>query len=609
MILQALVDYYDRRCSNSDPAQQLAPYGWIRRPVDYSIVLETNGACVGIEFLGSIEKGLRRGAVRIVPAIGKQALKHTMSGTDANLLWDAARFVIGTADGETRRQRSFLDALDEWLPSCHDPVVAAVRTFVGSILGQPAEVRALLERFGVAEDFAARDPVLVFRLAGDIDLAHERIVVRQDYERSLTERDRTGPCGPCLVTGEPSAPHAENETVIKGVRNAQTAGANIVSFNADSFISYAGAQGTPARAPIGRQASFKYTTALNELLGFNSRNKVQLADATTLIWADRDDDTELEVLGLFGDDPDAYVESVRERLNGVQTGKLGAARGALHFFVLGLAPNAARVAVRFWIRETFDRLAPRILQHFDDLRIVRSSDRDAATPAMFWLLRAIAPQGKSENVPPHLAGEWLRAVLEGSAYPPALLIAAVNRCRAEQASGGFGGNVPYLRAAILKACINREYRRRHRLPPDFQFIREELDLNQNDPAYRLGRLFAVLERIQTMAQPGINATIRDRYYGAASSTPGAAFPTLMRLKNAHLKKLTDGQEAFFEKLVGEICGSLEQPVLAEFPRQLDLHAQGLFALGYYHQRQSFFARREHDSATATTNAETHDQEA
>jgi CRISPR-associated protein Csd1 len=285
---------------------------------------------------------------------------------------------------------------------------------------------------------------------------------------------------------------------------------------------------------------------------------------------------------------------VRQRLAGATTGTPGAEDTALRFFVLGLAPNASRIAVRFWFHDTFERLGPRILQHFDDLRIVRASDKDAATPSIYRLLLFIAPQREAKNIPPRLAGEWLRAILEGTPYPPALLNAAVNRCRAEQAkkddrTGKPVPNVPYLRAAILKGCINREHRRRHGLPPATQFIREELDVNQTDPAYRLGRLFAVLERIQSAAQPGINATIRDRYYGAASSTPGAVFPTLMRLKNAHLKKLTPGMETFFEKLVGEICGSVEQPALAEFPRQLDLHAQGLFALGYYHQRQSLYA--------------------
>ncbi len=593
MILQALVDYYDRRCASRDPARRLPAYGWVRRPVDYVLVLSPGGACVGIEFIGTVEKGVRRGQPRIVPAIGKQALKHTNSGTDANLLWDGARFILGGSDGEVRRQQSFITALDRWLPGCGDVGVDAVRTFVGTLLGRPKELTHLLERHDVTEDFSAREPVLAFRLERDLDLVHEREAVRSAYEAALRSFDEEAGRGPCLISGETSAPRAMNETVIKGIRNAQTAGANLVSFNADSFVSYATSQRDARNAPIGRRASFAYTTALNEMLDFESANKVQVGDATTVIWADRDDSIEPELIALFGDDPDAHVDAVRQRLAGASRGTPGAEDTALRFFVLGLSPNASRIAVRFWFHETFERLGRRILQHFDDLRIVRQSDRDAATPAMYWLLRSVAPQGKAENVPPRLAGEWLRAILEGAPYPPALLNAAVNRCRAEQASNAFGGNVPYLRAGILKACINREHRRRHGLPPDFQFIREELDLDQTDTAYRLGRLFAVLENIQVQsARPAkLNTTIRDRYYGAASSTPGTVFPTLMRLKNAHLKKLTPGLEAYFEKLIGEICGSVAQPVLVDFPRQLDLHAQGLFALGYYHQRQSLYAGR------------------
>lgn len=593
MILQALVDYYDRRCASSDPARRLPAYGWIRRPLDYVVVLSPAGECVGCQFIGTVEKGQRRGQARIVPSIGKQALKHTNSGTDANLLWDGSRFILAGPNEDAKRPRSFLAAIDEWLPSSNDPGVLAVKGFVESLLAKPGDVAALLQFYGVSDDFAAREPTLGFRLDGDLDMVHEREAVRAMYQASLLRVDGHGLGGPCLISGQPMVPTAANETVIKGVRNAQTSGANIASFNADSFISYGAAKGAEGKVAIGRRASFAYTTALNELLDFGSDNKVQIADATTVIWADRDDPLEADLVGLFDDDPDVHVDAVKQRLAGAAVGSQGALDKPLRFFVLGLAPNASRVAVRFWFHDSFDRLAPRILQHFDDLRIVRQGDRDAPTPSMYWLLRAIAPQGKAENVPPRLAGEWLRAILEGAPYPPALLNAAVNRCRAEQATDAFGGNVPYLRAAILKACINRAQRRHHEQPASFQFIREELDVNQPDPAYRLGRLFAVLEHIQTAAQGrNVNATIRDRYYGAASSTPAAVFSTLLRLKNAHLKKLPPAQETRFEKLVGEICGSVEQPMLSDFPRQLDLHAQGLFALGYYHQRQSLFTRKD-----------------
>jgi CRISPR-associated protein Csd1 len=200
---------------------------------------------------------------------------------------------------------------------------------------------------------------------------------------------------------------------------------------------------------------------------------------------------------------------------------------------------------------------------------------------MFRLLSSLALLGKLDNVPPRLAGEWMRAILEGLPYPAALLNAAVNRCKAEQ-------DVSYLRAAILKAWLNREHRRSHpQDQPDNQYFKENLDMDQTDTPYRLGRLFAVLERIQQQAMPGINATIRDRYYGAASTTPVAVFTTLIRLKNAHLKKLSDGQNVFFERLIGQIL----EPLL-DFPRQMTLVEQGRFALGYYHQRQNFFTRKD-----------------
>lgn len=582
MILQALVDYYDRRCASRDPARRLPAIRLEDKAIPFVIELDADGRVQQLRDTRQADGKRLRAQTFLVP----QGEKKT-SGVKANLLWDSAEYVIGLerqrkAGGEHAAAQAFRQRIEGLSQEALEDV--GIRAVLAAL--ERADWSALRGHAAWPE-IEESNPVLTFALAGDAgDLVCQRPAVLRAALAKVAEDG--SPEGWCLVEGA-RRPVARLHPSIKGVRGAQTAGANVVSFNARAFESYGKTERQGENAPVGERAAFAYTTALNALLGRDSPNKVQIADATTVIWADRDDSIEPELIALFGDDPDVHVDAVRKRLAGATTGTRGAEDTALRFFVLGLAPNASRIAVRFWFHDTFERLGPRILQHFDDLRIVRASDRDAATPAMYWLLRSIAPQGKAENVPPRLAGEWLRAILEDTPYPPALLNAAVNRCRAEQASDSFGGNVPYLRAAILKACINREHRRRHGLPPGFQFIREELDVNQTDPAYRLGRLFAVLERIQSAAQPGINATIRDRYYGAASSTPGSVFPTLMRLKNAHLKKLSPGMETFFEKLVGEVCGSVEQPALAEFPRQLNLHAQGLFALGYYHQRQSLYA--------------------
>ncbi len=586
MILQALVDYYDRRCASGDPARRLPAQGLEEKEIPFVIELEVDGRVRQLRDTRQPGGKRLRAQTFLVP----QGEKKT-SGVKANLLWDTAEYVIGLArqrksGGELSPAQAFRQRIEA--------LTAEAKADAGVKAVLAALDRAdwsLLKKHPAWKEIEESNPLMTFALASDAgELVCQRLAVVRAALASAN--GGAGAQGWCLVEGM-RRPIARLHPAIKGVRGAQTSGANIVSFNARAFESYGKTERQGENAPVGERAAFAYTTALNALLAHDSPNKVQIGDATTVIWSDRDDGLDAELAAVFGDDPDAHVQAVRKRLDGARTGSIGADDSGRRFFVLGLAPNASRIAVRFWFHETFERLGPRILQHFDDLRIVRQSDRDAATPAMYWLLRTIAPQGKAENVPPRLAGEWMRAILEGAPYPPALLNAAVNRCRAEQASANFGGNVPYLRAAILKACINSEHRRRHPdLPSDFQFIQEDLDVNQTDPAYRLGRLFAVLERIQSAAQPGINATIRDRYYGAASSTPGAVFPTLMRLKNAHLKKLSPGMEAFFEKLVGEICGSVEQPLLADFPRQLDLHAQGLFALGYYHQRQSLFTRKD-----------------
>lgn len=316
-----------------------------------------------------------------------------------------------------------------------------------------------------------------------------------------------------------------------------------------------------------------------------------------MFWADSPSrfDGEFTLADFFGeskDDPDRGARAVQALFDALKSGQLPVAERDVEFFVLGLAPNAARISVRFWMRAPLSELAPRIAQHFDDLRIVRRYDSDPVTPSLFRLMKSLCLQEDIKHLPPRLAGEWMRAILEGLPYPALLLNAAVIRCKAEQ-------DVGYLRAAVLKAWLNRDQRRRHPdLPDNHSHFKETLDMKQPDVAYRLGRLFAVLERIQQQAMPGINTTIRDRYYGAASTTPVAVFTTLLRLKNAHLKKLADAPTAYFERLIGEVLG----PVTG-FPRQLTLPDQGRFALGYYHQRQAFFARKDAADAPTTTKEE------
>lgn len=376
---------------------------------------------------------------------------------------------------------------------------------------------------------------------------------------------------------------------IKGVWGAQTSGANIVSFNLPAFNSWAKEQG--ANAPIGTRTAFAYTTALNHLLAKDGRNRIQVGDASTVFWADRPSPLEEHFSDIFADppkdDPARNARALRSLFEAPYQGIAPVMDEHTRFFVLGLSPNAARIAIRFWHVGTVAGLAKSIQQHFHDLEIVRPAFE---TPflSVGRLLVAIATQGESKNIPPSLGGEVMQAILAGRPYPSTLLQGAVRRIRAEQAkrdprTGRLVQNVTHARAALIKACLNRQQRL---VGTTEKEVTVSLDYGNTNSGYRLGRLFAVLEKVQEEANPGLNATIRERFYGAASSTPVAVFSNLMKLKNHHLAKLENpGRRVNLERLISEIVGGI-----SDFPNHLRLADQGRFAIGYYHQRQTLFSK-------------------
>ena len=515
-----------------------------------------------------------------LPAIGKQALKHTNTATDANLLWDNASFVLGIGKKGRKKLASFEKAVDDWFAPVSDPGIGAVLGYLREAADRPEFVEELLNRCDAQdrESLASGAPVVALQLHGDLVPICQRPAIRNAYEQSRASRIGASR-GDCLVTGERDVPIAISHVVIKNVWKGKSSGAPLVSFNCRAFESYGKDEAQGLNAPVSESAAFAYTTALNHLLGRESRYRLQIGDSSTVIWAQRADDLEDALPLLFGetgDDPGASIQAAKKLFGAVESGRLAGVDGENRFYVLGLAPNAARIAVRFWYAGPLRELAPRVLQHFEDLRITRPANAPEHL-SLFRLLIHCAVQRKADNIPPLLAGDIVRAVFAGESapYPRELLNAAVNRCRAEQ-------DVPYPRAAVLKAWLNRNIRVTRSSEKEFTPM---LDPDNPSVAYRLGRLFAALEKIQEEAQPGINATIRERYYGAASTTPVAVFTTLLRLKNHHLAKLTAGRKTQFEKLLGEVLSGVNG-----FPAHLNLPDQGRFALGYYHQRQAFFTK-------------------
>jgi CRISPR-associated protein Csd1 len=308
---------------------------------------------------------------------------------------------------------------------------------------------------------------------------------------------------------------------------------------------------------------------------------MQVGDATTVFWADKKTVMEESFCDFWEeppkDNPDRLTGAVRALFESVENGALIATESDTRFHVLGLAPNAARIAIRFWHTSTVPEMARNIRTYFEDLRIAHSA-RDQDDLSLWRLLVSTAVQGKSENINPNLAGQVMRSILEGLPFPAALLQAAVIRIKAER-------EVSYPRAKLVKGCLNRRMRTQHN--PQERMLTMSLDKDNTNVGYRLGRLFAVLEKIQQEANPGINATIRDKFYATASSTPSTVFGNLMRLKNHHLEKLENtGRKIWFEKSLGEILEAV-----SSFPAHLKLDDQGRFAIGYYHQNQDLWTKK------------------
>ncbi len=571
MILQALTQYYYRL---KDEGAKIAPFGFEKKEIPFLIVLDKDGNFKGLRDTRAGDGKKKRARSFLLPKGEKKT-----SGIKANLLWDNPQYIFGVSKGNS-------DKDERRAQQAKKAFLAKIIKVFGEDFDDDG-IRAVI-RFLNREDFdqvyknplwkeiAETHPNMTFILEGD----HQELIAQRPkvVARLETMEISNGKERICLVTGKKDAP-AILHTAIKGVWGAQSSGANIVSFNKESFCSFTYWKKQGLNAPVGQRTEFAYTTALNTLLAKDSRQRMQVGDTSTVFWADKSHPFE-EDFSFFlseppkGQEPD--YSRVRALLKAVQTGTLPP-EDTTGFHVLGLAPNASRIAIRFWYDGTVAELKARIAQHFQDLEIVRSpGDREYLS--LFQILIAIAPEGKSDNIPPNLGGETMRSVLSGLPYPRTLLSAAISRCKAEQ-------KVNRTRAAIIKACLVRQARFQKKSSKEVSMA---LDKTYDNMGYVLGRLFAVFERIQEKALGGgLNKTIRDTYFGAASSSPLVTFRRLNELAIHHLAKLRNSGESttWLEMLLQEV---MDKVPASGIPNTMSLDDQGRFAVGYYHQRQDFF---------------------
>lgn len=577
MILQALVSYYETLAARGELPQP----GWAPVKVSYVLNLDDQG---DITTVVCIKEEVTRGKKKaLVPQIIQlpAPVKRTV-GVTANFLCDNSSYILGAdKKGKPKRSLECFQACktlhETLLVSVEEPAARALLSFFDH--WQPEK---LTEHPAFAhqdmEDLLA-NANLIFRYRGRY--LHEIPAIRQawqDYYNNSQDSQQF----PCLVTGK-LAPVAQLHPSIKGIYGAQSSGASLVSFNAPAFCSYDREQGL--NAPTSQYAAFAYGAALNYLI---ATQNTRVGDVTLLFWAESGEEAYADALKRFGfgggDEDDQYKE---EDLKGLME---SLAEGAdvewdgtridpnMTFYILGISPNAARLSVRFFLRNSFGQFIRSVKAHYDRLEIVRPSfDPFDNIPVWRMLKETVNPNSREKKPAADMAGDTLRTILTNTPYPATLLNGVTLRIRADR-------EMNRTRAAILKA-----YYLKNRNP----FVPEEVltvSLNQdsNHEAYVLGRLFSVLEAIQSDANPGINATIRDKYFSSASATPGVVFPTLVNLAQKHLRKLDEGKKIFYDKQLTELMSKLGET----YPNRMNLPQQGAFQLGYYHQTQYRFTKKE-----------------
>ncbi|MBV8697402.1 MAG: type I-C CRISPR-associated protein Cas8c/Csd1 [Bradyrhizobium sp.] len=558
---------------------EVPAFGYSLQKIGFLIRLNADGSVVGTPTDLRSSEGKRR-----IPlsAIVPRPAKRTF-GIAPNFLWDKSAYVLGVTAGKGKlaaiAHKAFVKRHRGWLLGANDEGLVAFLRFLEAWVP---------ERFAMwhwPEDM--KDKNVIFALESDRPdnvYIHDRPAARELWSKLCAESDKNAKAI-CLVSGQ-RAPLARLHPAIKGVWGAQSSGGSIVSFNLDAFHSYGRKQGD--NAPVSETAAFAYTTALNHFLERNSGHCIQIGDTSTVFWANAGDPNAAEAAeDLFAsflgtNDEKIGNRGVKEALQKIRGGRTVAEIGAdlpagVRFFILGLAPNVARLSIRFYLEDDFGVITRRYLEHVERLRIVPPPRE--ATPSMWRMLVETAVLRKSENIQPNLAGEWLRAILCGTPYPRTLLSAIIMRLRADH-------DVNALRVAMLKSLLVRNF--------DME-VPVALDPHCNDQGYLLGRLFALYEQAQTAALGrDVSATIKDKYYGSASAQPRRVFHLLESGSVNHLSKVgkqKPGLKVVLEKKIAAIM-ELMEPGKDPFPASLPDKSQALFGLGYYHERNEVFRKAE-----------------
>ena len=562
MILKALYDYYNKNGN-------LPKKGLEFKEIGFLLVLNRKGNFIRFEDRRIDNKHAQEFLV-------KKSVGRT-SAPKANYLYDNSSYVFGYSDkGDDSTKyfnefKSKVEAIHNVFPN--SPDLKAIYAFYQNdreTIIKALEGDSLWSE--VVKNLNKKFSTFSFLIEGDT-----KIVAEKQEFLSLSDEQECMDGKICLISGNKS--HIVETTAATMIPGSQ-ATAKLVSFQVKSgYDSYGKNKGN--NAPISEEAEFAYTTALNYMLRSDSRNKFLIGNRTFVFWASKNDEVGKQaeecIWDMFGfndsndDDPNHGIEQVRKVFKAIYSGSLQTTMDD-KFYILGLAPNSARIAVTYWAEIPLKEFAKRINRHFDDMEIVDNWKEQKPYMGLRSILSSITLGGKSSDVIPNLPEAVVKSIFQGLPYPQPLFSACTRRVRAEQ-------NITKTRVAIIKAYLNR-------LNNNEQKIEIMLDKENKNQGYLCGRLFAVLEKIQEDANR--QHSIRERYMNSASATPAMVFPTILNLSSHHAEKLTEGRNVYFEKLKQEIVDKISAD---GFPAHLDLQDQGRFFVGYYHQRQDFFEKK------------------
>lgn len=561
MILKALYDYYHR-------SEDLPTFGMELKEIGFIIVIDKDGKFLRFEDRRIDKKSAQQFLVK--KSVGRS------SAPVANYLYDNSQYVFGYSDkGDMEGMRKYFNTFQAKVREIYNryPNNEVMKALYAFYLQEPSDMLEIMQVdplwTDISKNLNKKYSIFSFLVEGDMEIAaSKREIIEQGCEDGQTKENL------CLITGSHGkTAEITTATMIPGSQ----ATAKLVAFQVNSgYDSYGKTKGY--NAPISEEAEFAYTTALNHLLRSGSHNKFMVGTRTYLFWASSNSEaskkTEDSLFALLGypddnDNPDKRIKLVRDTFTSIYSGKMSANKDD-KFFILGLAPNSARIAVVYWSELPLREFAHLISKHFVDMEIADSRKKKKPYIGLHSILGSISLEGKSSNAAPNLPDAVVKSIFQGLPYPASLFQTCIRRIRAEQ-------SIDIVRAAIIKAYLNRLNDNNNKK------INIMLDIENNNQGYLCGRLFAVLEKIQEDAN-GIHS-IRERYMNSASATPAMVFATILNLSTHHLEKLNVGKQIFYEKLKQEIISKLDAN---GFPAHLELQDQGRFFVGYYHQRQEFF---------------------